>query len=187
LSRAAPGAWVEDADTNVRRLVMRLLRARRRLALFFGVSILIVAAPVAVIAAANHNFSGNAERQAAKWRTAGASISGTGWHDVPGLGMTKCTVREVSETATLTVSGGPVRFRAVTDGVPEAPLKPGVVRFVPNGKESVTYTFVGNTAPFEADDDHRFEIQWQSPTGATITLHSGVVNLVFQKGTQSCS
>jgi hypothetical protein len=60
-------------------------------------------------------------------------------------------------------------------------------RFVPNGKESVTYTFVGNTAPFEADDDHRFDLQWQSPTGARITLHKGVVNLVFQAGTQSCS
>ena len=98
---------------------------------------------------------------------------GTGWHNVPGLGITRCTVREVSETATLTVSGGPVRFRSVTDGVPEAPMKPGVVRFVPNGKESVTYTFVANTAPFEADDDHRFDLQWQSPTGARITLHNG--------------
>jgi hypothetical protein len=166
---------------------MRLLGTRRRLLLLLGVSILVVAAPVAVFAAANRNFSGAAERQAAKWRTADASTSGTGWRNIPGLGMTKCTVREVSETATLTVSGGPVRFRAVIDSVPEAPLKPGVVRFVPTGKESVTYTFVGNTAAFEADDDHRFDLQWQSPTGATITLHAGVVNLVFQKGTQSCS
>jgi hypothetical protein len=101
--------------------------------------------------------------------------------------VTKCTRNEVSETATLTVSGGPVRFRVVTDGVPEAPMKPGVVRFVPKGKESVTYTFVANTGPFEADDDHRFDLQWQSPTGATITLHAGAVNLVFQKGTQGCS
>jgi hypothetical protein len=157
------------------------------LLLLFGVSLLVVAAPVAVFAAVNHKFSGNAERQFAKWRTADVSTSGTGWHNIHGLGTTKCTVREVSETATLTVSGGPVRFRAVVDGVPEAPMKPGVLRFVPNGKESVTYTFVGNTAPFEADDDHRFDLQWQSPTGAPITLHAGVVNLVFQKGTQSCS
>ena len=115
---------------------MQLLRARRRLFLLLGVSLLVVAAPVAVFAA-NHNFNGAAERQSAKWTTSGGSISGTGWHNVPGLGITRCTVREVSETATLTVSGGPVRFRAVIDGVPEAPMKPGIVRFVPNGKESV--------------------------------------------------
>jgi len=110
---------------------MRLLRPRRRLFLLLGVSLLIVATPVAVFAA-NHNFNGAADRQSAKWTTSGGSISGTGWHNVPGLGITRCTVREVSETATLTVSGGPVRFRAVIDGVPEAPMKPGIVRFVPN-------------------------------------------------------
>lgn len=165
---------------------MGFLNSKRRLFIAFA-ALALVALPAAVFAAANHNFSGDAERQAAKWRTAGGTTSGTGWHDVPGLGMTKCTVREVSETATLTVSGGPVRFRAVVDGVPEAPMKPGIVRFVPSGKETVTYTFVANTAPFEADDDHRFDLQWQSPTGAPITLHAGVVNLVFQRGTQSCS
>ena len=165
---------------------MQLLRARRRLFLALGVSLLVVAAPVAVIAA-NQNFSGNTERQSAKWTTNGGTISGSAWKDVPGLGMTKCTRNEVSETATLTVSGGPVRFRVVTDGVPEAPMKPGVVRFVPKGTESVTYTFVANTGPFEADDDHRFDLQWRSPTGATIRLHAGAVNLVFQKGTQGCS
>jgi len=165
---------------------MGFLDSKRRLLIAFAALVLLVL-PVGVFAAVSHNFSGAAERQVAKWRTADRSISGTGWHTISGLGMTRCTVREVSETATLTVSGGPVRFRAVIDGVPEAPMKPGVVRFVPNGKESVTYTFVGNTAPFEADDDHRFDIQWQSPTGAPIKLHAGVVNLVFQKGTQSCS
>jgi hypothetical protein len=165
---------------------MRLLRARRRLFLLLGVLLLTVAAPVAVIAA-NQNFNGAAERQSAKWTTNGATISGTSWRNIPGLGVTKCTLNEVSETATLTVSGGPVRFRAVIDGVPEAPMKPGVLRFVPNGRDSVTYTFVANTGPFEADDDHRFDLQWQSPTGATITLHAGAVNLVFQRGTQGCS
>jgi hypothetical protein len=165
---------------------MPLLRARRRLLLLFGVLLIVVAAPLAIFAANGH-FKGATDRQFAKWTTSDASTSGTGWHNIPGLGMTKCTKNEVSETATLTVSGGPVKFRAVIDSVGEAPMKPGVVRFVPNGKESVTYTFVGNTAAFEADDDHRFNIQWQSPTGATVTLHSGAANLVFQRGTQSCS
>ena len=165
---------------------MRSLHSRYRLLIPLG-ALVLLALPVGVFAAVNHKFNGAAERQSAKWTTSGGSISGTNWRDVPGLGITRCTVNEVSETATLTVSGGPVRFRVVTDGVPEAPMKPGVLRFVPNGTESVTYTFVGNTAPFEADDDHRFDLQWQSPTGAPITLHAGAVNLVFEKGTQGCS
>jgi hypothetical protein len=46
---------------------MQLLRARRRLFLALAVSLLVVAAPVAVIAA-NQNFNGNTERQSANGR-----------------------------------------------------------------------------------------------------------------------
>jgi len=156
------------------------------MAVVLGALLLAVAAPLAVYAAVNHNFSGATDRQAAKWTTGPATTSGTGWHNIPGLSMTKCTLHEVSETITVTVSGGPVRFRGVIDSVPEASMKPGSVRFVPNGSESVTYTFVGNTAPFEANDNHRFDIQWQSPSGAPVALHGAAANLVFQKGTQAC-
>jgi hypothetical protein len=165
---------------------MRSLHTRRRILLFLGVLLLLVAAPVAVFAAANHNFNGATARQSAKWRAGSATTSGTGWRNVPGLSITRCTLHEVSETVTLTVSGGPVRLRAVIDGVPEAPMKPGAVRFVPTGTESVAYMFVANTGPFEADDTHRFDIQWQSPSGSPVTLHAGAVNLVFERGTQGC-
>ena len=100
--------------------------------------------------------------------------------------VSRCTVHEVAETVTLTVSGAPVRFRGVVDGVPEAPMKPGALRFVPSGKESVSFTFVANTAPFEADDTHHFDIQWRSPSGAAVRLHEGAVNLVFERGSQGC-
>jgi len=33
-----------------------------------------------------------------------------------------------------------------------------------------------DVSPFQADDDHRFDLQWQSPTGATITFHEGAVD-----------
>ena len=67
---------------------MRLLRARPRLFLLLGVSLLIVAAPVAVFAA-NQNFNGATERQSAKWTTNGGTTSGTAWRNVPGLGVTR--------------------------------------------------------------------------------------------------
>jgi len=162
------------------------LPTTRRTAVVLGALLLAVAAPLAVYAAVNHSFSGSADRQAAKWTTRSPTISGGAWHNIPGLSMTKCTLHEVSETVTVKVSGGPVRLRAVIDDVPEASMKPGVVRFVPSGRESVTYTFVGNTGPFEANDNHRFDIQWQSPSGVPVTLHGAAANLLFHKGRQSC-
>jgi hypothetical protein len=86
----------------------------------------------------------------------------------------------------VTVSGAPVRFRGVIDAVPEAPMRPGPARFVPNGPESFSYTFVANTGPFEADDTHQFNIQWQSPTGASVTLRRGALNLLFKRGIEGC-
>jgi hypothetical protein len=167
--------------------VPRIFATRRRLLLAAGALVLLIAAPVAVYAAQSHNFTGSAQRQYARWTAGPATISGTHWHNVPGLSITRCTVKEVAETVTLTVSGGPIRLRAVIDTVTEAPLKPGKLRFVPSGTESATFTFVGNTGPFEANDNHRFDIQWRSPTGRSIKLHGAVANLVFQRGTQACA
>jgi hypothetical protein len=86
----------------------------------------------------------------------------------------------------VTVEGGPVRFRVLIDGVGEAPMKPGPARFEPDGVESFSYTFVDRTAPFEADDTHRFNVQWRTPNGVPVTLRHGVLNLLFEDGTQGC-
>jgi hypothetical protein len=160
---------------------------RRRLLLLAAAVIALVAAPLAVYAAQSHNFTGAAQRQFARWTAGSATTSSTHWQNVPGLSITRCTLNEVAETVTVTVSGGPVRLRAVIDSVTEAPMKPGPTRFVPSGTETVTYMFVGNTGPFEANDNHRFDIQWRSPTGSPVRLHGGVANLVFQRGTQACA
>jgi hypothetical protein len=56
------------------------------------------------------------------------------------------------------------------------PQRLGVVRLFLRGKHR----------PFEADDTHRFDIQWQSQTGAPVTLRRGALNLLFERGTQGC-
>jgi hypothetical protein len=66
-------------------------------------------------------------------------------------------------------------------------MKPGVARFVPNGTESFSYAFVGNTGPFEANDNHGFSVQWRSPTGVPVTMINGALNLLYQQGTQACA
>jgi hypothetical protein len=65
-------------------------------------------------------------------------------------------------------------------------MRTGSARFVPDGSDSFSYTFVAGTAPFEDDDTHAFTAQWRSPTGRPVTLTRGDLNLLFQQGTHNC-
>jgi hypothetical protein len=157
----------------------------RRIALIVSVVLAAVTVPVAVWAA-GARLASAVERQAAKWTTSNASTSSSAWRNVPGLRrLTICSVREVSAALSVTVRGAPVRFRVVID-TPEAPMRPGAVRFVPDGTESFSFTFVRRTLPFEADDTHTFSVQWRSPTGLPVTLTGGALNVLFERGTQGC-
>jgi hypothetical protein len=164
--------------------VLRWLSSRKLLVLG-AVAAVAVAIPLAVLAATG-TLGGRLDRQTARWTTTNATTSSTQWRNVPGLGRTRCTLNQVTALLSATVEGGPVRFRVIIDGVPEAPMRPGSARFVPNGIESFSYVFVGNTAPFEADDTHRFNVQWRSPSGAPVTLRDGALTLLLQEGSQGC-
>lgn len=164
---------------------MRRPLTRRRILVFVIALALFAALPLAILAATG-TFSGSLERQAARWTTSNASTSSTNWRNVPRLALTRCTVDQVTVMVSVSVRGAPVLFRVIIDGVPEAPLRPGFARFVPSGTETFSATFVGNTAPFEADDTHRFNVQWRSPSGGTVTLDRGVLDLLFERGDQGC-
>jgi hypothetical protein len=153
----------------------------RRILVFIGVGAIAVAAPLAVLAVTG-TFNGAAERQSARWTTSAVSTSSTTWRNVPGLLLTRCTLNQVTLMLSVNVEGAPVRFRVKIDDA--ATMKPTSSRFVPQGTESFAYTFVGNTGPFEANDNHLFNVQWRSPSGAQVTLHQGAINLLFQRGTQ---
>lgn len=163
---------------------MRKRLTMRRSLVLLGAVLVLAATPVVVLAASG-GFGGQLDRQSARWKTSG-STSSRAWRNVPGLSLTRCTLNQVTATLSATVQGAPVRFRVIIDGVPEAPMKPGAARFVPDGRESFSYTFVGRTAPFEADDTHRFDVQWRSPSGRTVRLVHGALELLFQRGTQGC-
>ena len=157
----------------------------RKRAVVAVVLIAAVAVPVAVWAAGGQ-LGSQLDRQRAKWTTTNASTASEAWRDVPGLRrLIICSRHEVSAALGVTVSGAPVRFRVIID-TPEAPMRPGSVRFDPDGEESSAFTFVRRTIPFEADDTHSFTVQWRSPSGQPVTLHSGVLNLLFERGTQGC-
>jgi hypothetical protein len=157
----------------------------RKPLVIIGGLVLLIAVPAAVFAASGV-FGSALDRQAARWTTTSATTSSAAWRNVPRLSLTRCTLNQVTATVSVNVRGAPVLFRVIIDGVPEAPMRPGSARFVPDGTESFSYSFVARTAPFEADDTHRFNVQWRSPTGSTVTLQRGVLNLLFQRGTQGC-
>jgi hypothetical protein len=157
----------------------------RKLLLVLGSLVLLAAIPAAVLAASGV-FGSALDRQSARWTTTSATTSSTAWRNVPRLGLTRCTDNQVTAMISVTVRGAPVAFRGVIDGVPEAPMRPGSARFVPDGTESFSYSFVARTAAFEADDSHRFDVQWRSPTGAPVTLRRGALNLLYQRGNQGC-
>jgi len=52
--------------------------------------------------------------------------------------------------------------------------------------ESFGFAFVQSVHPFEADDTNRFDVQWRSATGAPVTLRQGMLNVLFEDGTQGC-
>jgi hypothetical protein len=157
----------------------------RKLFVVLGGLVLLAAIP-AVVLAASGVFGSALDRQSARWTTTSATTSSTAWRNVPRLSLTRCTDNQVTAMISVTVRGAPVAFRGVIDGVPEAPMRPGSARFVPDGTESFSYSFVARTAAFEADDTHRFDVQWRSPTGAPVTLRRGALNLLYQRGNQGC-
>jgi uncharacterized cupin superfamily protein len=157
--------------------VIRSSRIRKLLVLT-GIAGVAVAVPLAVFAATG-DTSGDLDRQTARWRTSPITTSSTDWENVPAFTRTRCTRHQVTVMLSVTV-------RVVPDGVPEAPFEPGSARFVPDGVESFSHTFVDNTLPFEADDTHRFDVQWRSPDGVAVTLRRGVMNVLFERGSQGC-
>jgi hypothetical protein len=157
----------------------------RKTVLIATLAVAAVLVPVAVWAAGDR-LGSELDRQAGKWTTSNASTFSRAWRDVPGLrNLTICSRRAVSAMLGVTLEGARAKFRVIVD-TPEAPMRPGVARFVPDGRESFAFVFVARTVPFEADDTHSFTVQWRSPSGDRVRLTNGVLNLLYERGTQGC-
>ena len=83
----------------------------------------------------------------------------------------------------MTPSGAGDTFEAPLEGGTDASENSAEARCDRGGGP---FTFVGRVAPFEADDTHKFNVQWRSASGAPVNLHRGVLNLLFERGTQGC-
>ena len=140
----------------------------------------------AVVLAASGGFSSSMDLQASKFTTTTATTSSKTSRPVPGLsGLTVCALQQVTATVSVELNGAPAGFQVRIDG--GGTMSPGAIRFVPAGPhDSFSFTFVQNVGPFEANDNHSFDVEWRSPTGAATTLERGTFNLQYQRGTQSC-
>lgn len=125
------------------------------------------------------------DRQAFRYRERDAATSSTKWSNLPGPGRFNiCAVNEVSAQVNLVLRGAPVRIRIRIDGTDEGIAHPGPVSFRPGPGRLFSFTFAEHVAPFEANDLHAIEVQWQSPTGRRVVLKQGMVNLLFERGFQ---
>jgi hypothetical protein len=153
----------------------------RKTIVVLSVLALLVSVPIVVMAVEIHNGN-RVDRQRADIRSAAVTTSRTAWANVPGLRMDVCAIGWASATINVVVSGAPVNFRVLADGIPPL-MSPGSVRFNPSaGTTSFSFTFVGRMRTFEGSDGHLFDLQWRSPSGGAVTLHSGTVNLLFGLG-----
>ena len=143
-----------------------------------------VGVPTGVLAATGGNTSA-LDLQAAKWTSTTQQANTTTWRSVTGLGLTICALDQVTATLSVELNGAPASFRIREDGGPI--IAPGAVRFVPAGAhDSFSFTFLANAAPFEANDNHGFGVEWRSATGQQTTLERATLNLQYEHGTQAC-
>ncbi len=150
-----------------------------------GVIVVAVVVPATAFAAGG-GFNSTLDQQSSKWSTTTVSTSSTSFVRIAGLsGLTICSLHQVTATLSVQLDGGQIGMQIRQDG--GGLMQPGAVRFIPAGpQDSVSFTFVQETGPFEANDNHSFDVEWRSVTGAPVKLIKGDLNLQYQKGTQSC-
>jgi hypothetical protein len=122
------------------------------------------------------------DHQRAKASGAPATTSSTSWRDLPGLGnMLICARGRVAAIVSVDVTGAPVALRVSLDAGPT--LRPSSAKFDPSAfSTSFSFTFTAVVGPFEGLDDHSFDVQWRSLTGAPVTFRRGDVDLLFREG-----
>jgi len=145
----------------------------------------VLGVPVAVLAASGGSSS-SLDLQASRFTTTTATTSSKTFTIVPGLrGLTICALNQVTATLSVELNGAPAAFQIRVDG--GGTMSPGAMRFVPAGAhDSFSFTFVQSVGPFETNDNHGFDVEWRSPSGAKTTLERGTFNLQYQQGTQAC-
>jgi hypothetical protein len=152
----------------------------RRIGFVVALTALIVGLPLAVMAARN-SMSSRVDHQKGVVRSGPASTSSRAWRNAPGLRLNLCSIREVSATLSVNVTGAPVQFRILSDEVPT--VSPSKVYFNPTRHQrSFSFTFLTSSSTFEGSDAHHFSAQWRSPTGSRAQLHGGTLNMVYQRG-----
>lgn len=147
-------------------------------------AVVLIAVPMVLLA---HPGTGGSalDRQVFKYRESDAATTSTAWSNVPGVRRFQiCAVNEVSVHVNLVLGGAPAAFRIRIDGTDEIIAHPGPVRFRPGRGRVFSFSFAEHVAPFEANDLHLVEVQWRSPTGDRVTLNRGMVNLLFERGSQ---
>lgn len=103
------------------------------------------------------------------------------WKDVQGYRVLVCAEKAVTATAFVNVSGAPVQFRFSLDN--GATFRPNAGRFDPrDGTTAFMLMGAQRASTFEGTDSHAVTLQWRSPTGESVSLNRGLMNVLYQTG-----
>ena len=147
-----------------------------------------VAIPLSVLALTN-GHSSRVDLQTNVRRSKEVTTSSTRWRNVPGLVDARvCAQGQVTAMLSVNVSGGVVAFRVLYEDGPS--LFPPKAIFdamqVTNASPTrgFSFDFVGPASTFEGSDDHVYTVQWRSVYGQSVTVHRGLLDLLYQQGTR---
>ena len=151
----------------------------RKLILVAVSASVIVAIPLIVLA--QGRGEGVLDGQVMQFRDTPITTSSSQWSDVPGLTDLQICSEDAEVSASVgvgLVGRGPVGIRLEMD---ETQLvAPGAIRFDPSfGTTAFSYIFA---MPTVAHATHSFDLQWRSPTGSSVQMNRGLVNLLYQFG-----
>ncbi len=151
----------------------------RKLMLVAVSASVIVAIPLIVLA--QGRGQGVLDGQVMQFRDTPITTSSSQWSDVPGLTDLQICSQDAEVSASVAVGlvgRGPVGIRLEIDELELVP--PGPIRFDPRaGTTAFSYTFA---MPSVAHAAHSFDVQWRSPTGSSVQMNRGLVNLLYQFG-----
>jgi hypothetical protein len=124
------------------------------------------------------------------WRATKVSTSSTTFATVPGFTDDPSSIFPISINVSALVSGAPVEFRVLnTDvGAQTDVSRPGVTRFVPNGGDPDSFSYLW-VEPNQSAAVHvtSLQLQWRSPSGQPVNMLRGDMAVEFATETGSCT
>ena len=123
------------------------------------------------------------------WRVRPTSTSSTTFVPVSGLADVPTAIHPMAVTVSAEIEGATVEFRLRNTNVGDQTTtsRPGAVAFVPGGGGPDAFSFQwvepDGSAATRANE---LQLEWRSPSGATVTMDRGDLTVLYQTEAGAC-